>query len=94
MWMNMRYSVLSIAATTGSKDTFEAVVVALEDKLTPAEVMVEGHNKDSRLFLYIPRHNSMAHPLRLMKLAYDCDGTANTMGCCMLIGKTKSCLCA
>ena len=36
-------TVLSTAATSGSRDTFEAAVAALEKKLTPAEVMVAGH---------------------------------------------------
>ena len=41
-WEVDHATLLSNAAKSGSKDTFEAVVAALEDKLTPAEVMVEG----------------------------------------------------
>lgn len=42
MWDGRHGTVLSMAAMSGSKDTFEAAVAALEDNLTPAEVMVEG----------------------------------------------------
>lgn len=35
-------TVLSRAVESGSEAMFEAVVTALEDKLTPAEVIIEG----------------------------------------------------
>lgn len=39
MWNNTDSTVLSRAAEGGSKATFEAVVAALDKKLTPAEVI-------------------------------------------------------
>lgn len=42
MWNSPSRRILSAAAGSCSKGTFEAAVAALERKLTPAEVMVEG----------------------------------------------------
>ena len=42
MWKSDFGTVLSSAMSRGSKDIFRAVLVALEDKLTPAEVIVKG----------------------------------------------------
>lgn len=41
-WRNKKATLLSRAAESGSKTIFEAVMAALEDRLTPAEVKVKG----------------------------------------------------
>lgn len=50
MWNSPAGTVLSKVARSGTEDTFEAAVSALEKKLTSAEVMVEGYT--SVVFLH------------------------------------------
>lgn len=71
-------TVLSKAAKSDSEDTVEAVVAALGDKLTAAEVKVRSSTS-----LVSPRyilHSSwMAHPVRSIGKEYYCYNTANYM---------------
>lgn len=65
MRKNSSDTMLSMTADSESKDNFEAVMAALEDNLTPAEVKLES----SKSLFHLPsifRHRPRVHLVRFM----------------------------
>lgn len=73
-------ALLSMAARTRRRDTLEAVVTNLKDKLKPTEVKVESAT--SLVSPCVLQSSSMAHHFWSMRLKYSSDCTTNSMSRC------------